>query len=156
MALKLGPMGKKIATGAAIAGGLTLGGIALSKRAEEKRVMAADDEMDKKYPFSQNCLEMQHILKTANLNLAQMEAEKSGNAGAKRVRARNAAALKRRIAEIEAYIPSLDCSKAIVAPDGLPTQATAPANSNMSKYLLYGLAGVILIVVFSNLMKKKD
>ena len=82
-----------------------------------------------------------------------MEAESGGNAGAKRVRARQIAALKSRIVEIEKYIPNLDCSQADLSTDG-PTQE-APA-SNMTKYLLYGVAGLILLVVFSNLMKKKD
>ena len=151
----LGPTGKKIAIGAAVAGGLTLAGIGIAKNAEQKRVLAAEDDMKKKYPFSENCLEMQHIYKTAKLTLAQLEAESGGDAGAKRVRARNAAALKKRILELENYIPNLDCSKAVLAPDGLPQGAVAPA-SNITKYLLYGVAGLILLVVFSNLMKKKD
>jgi hypothetical protein len=153
---KLGPTGKKIATGAAVAGVLTLAGIGISKNAENKRVQAADTDMDKKYPFSESCLQMQHILKTAKLSLAQLEAESGGNAGAKRVRARNISALKRRIVEIEKYIPNLDCSSAVLAPDGLPEAAPAQQTSNTTKYLLYGIAGVILLVVFSNLFKKKD
>ena len=152
---KLGPTGKKIAIGAAVAGGLTLAGIAISKNAEQKRVLAAEEDMKKKYPFSENCLEMQHIYKTAKLTLAQLEAESGGDAGAKRVRARNTAALKKRIIEIEKYIPNLDCSQAVLAPDGLPEAAPAQT-SNVTKYLLYGVAGIILLVVFSNLMKKKD
>jgi hypothetical protein len=99
---------------------------------------------------------MQHILKTAKLSLAQLEAESGGNAGAKRVRARNVEALKKRIIELETYIPNLDCSKAILAPDGLPEATPAQQTSNTTKYLLYGIAGVILLVVFSNLFKKKD
>ena len=82
-----------------------------------------------------------------------MEAESGGNAGAKRVRARQIAALKSRIVEIEKYIPNLDCSQADLPPDGSTQEAPA---SNMTKYLLYGVAGLILLVVFSNLMKKKD
>ena len=151
----LGPTGKKIAIGAAVAGGLTLAAIGISKNAEQKRVLAAEDDMKKKYPFSEDCLEMQHIYNTAKLSLAQMEAESGGDSGTKRVRARNTAALKKRIIELENYIPNLDCSKAVLAPDGLPQGAVAPA-SNVTKYLLYGVAGVILLVVFSNLMKKKD
>jgi len=153
---KLGPTGKKIATGAAVAGGLTLAGIGISKRAENKRVQAADTDMDKKYPFSENCLEMQHVLKTARLALAQLEAESGGNAGAKRVRARNVEALKRRIVEIEQYIPNLDCTHSVLAPDGLPKETPSQPTSNTTKYLLYAVAGVILLVVFSNLLKKKD
>ena len=153
---KLGPTGKKIATGAAVAGVLTLAGIGISNAAERKRVLAADADMDKKYPFSESCLEMQHILKTAKLSLAQLEAESGGNAGAKRVRARNVEALKKRIIELETYIPNLDCSKAVLAPDGLPEATPAQQTSNTTKYLLYGIAGVILLVVFSNLMRKKD
>jgi len=152
---KLGPTGKKIATGAAVAGVLTLAGIGISKQAERKRVLSTEEEMQKKYPFSENCLEMQHIYKTSKLSLAQLEAESGGNAGAKRVRARQIAALKARIVEIEKYIPNLDCSQAVLAPDGLPQDAPAPT-SNVTKYLLYGVAGVILLVVFSNLMRKKD
>jgi hypothetical protein len=151
----LGPTGKKIAIGAAVAGGLTLAGIGIAKNAEQKRVLSAEDDMKKKYPFSENCLEMQHIYKTAKLTLAQLEAESGGDAGAKRVRARNAAALKKRIIELENYIPNLDCSKAVLAPDGLPQGAVTPS-SNVTKYLLYGVGGIILFVVFYNLMKKKD
>ena len=152
---KLGPTGKKIATGAAVAGVLTLAGIGISKNAERKRVLSTEDEMQKKYPFSENCLEMQKINNSAKLALAQMESESGGNAGTKRVRARQIAALKARIIEIEKYIPSLDCSQAVLNPDALPQDAPA-ATSNTTKYLLYGVAGVILLVVFSNLMRKKD
>lgn len=168
---KLGPTGKKVAIGAATAGVVTLGAFTIAKKAEQKRVQGADKEMDEKYPFSQNCLEMQHILKTARLALAQLEAESGGNAGAKRVRARNVAALKKRITEIETFLPNLDCSKAVLAPDGLPQSSSSTivygpdgtpqvvpnqGTSNTTKYLLYGVAGVILLVVFSNLFKKKD
>jgi hypothetical protein len=149
----LGPKGKKIAIGAAVAGGLTLAGIGIAKKAEQKRVLSTEDDMQKKYPFSENCLEMKKINNSAKLSLAQLEAESGGNAGAKRVRARQIAALKSRIVEIEKYIPNLDCSQADLSTD-VPTQE-APA-SNMTKYLLYGVAGLILLVVFSNLMKKKD
>jgi len=152
---KLGPTGKKIATGAAVAGVLTLAGIGISKQAERKRVLSTEDEMQKKYPFSENCLEMQKINNSAKLALAQMESESGGNAGTKRVRARQIAALKARIIEIEKYIPSLDCSQAVLNPDALPQDAPA-ATSNTTKYLLYVVAGVILLVVFSNLMRKKD
>ena len=151
----LGPTGKKIAIGAAVAGGLTLAGIGIAKNAEQKRVLATEDDIKKKYPFSENCLEMQHIYKTAKLYLAQLEAESGGNAGAKRIRARNVAALKKRIVEIETYIPNLDCSQAVLAPDGLP-QAAPSTTSNVTKYLLYGVAGIVLLIVFSNIMKKID
>ena len=151
----LGPKGKKIAIGAAVAGGLTLAGIGIAKNAENKRVLSTEGDMQKKYPFSENCLEMQKINNSAKLALAQLEAESGGSAGAKRVRARQIAALKGRIIEIEKYLPNLDCSQAVLAPDDLPQDAPA-ATSNFTKYLLYGAAGVILIVVFSNLMKKKD
>ena len=150
---KLGPTGKKIAIGAAVAGGLTLAGIGIAKKAEQKRVLSTEDDMQKKYPFSENCLEMKKINNSAKLSLAQLEAESGGNAGAKRVRARQIAALKSRIVEIEKYIPNLDCSQADLPPDGSTQEAPA---SNMTKYLLYGVAGLILLVVFSNLMKKKD
>jgi hypothetical protein len=149
----LGPKGKKIAIGAAVAGGLTLAGIGIAKKAEQKRVLSTEDDMQKKYPFSENCLEMKKINNSAKLSLAQLEAESGGNAGAKRVRARQIAALKSRIVEIEKYIPNLDCSQADLPPDGSTQEAPA---SNMTKYLLYGVAGLILLVVFSNLMKKKD
>jgi hypothetical protein len=83
---KLGPTGKKIATGAAVAGVLTLAGIGISKvskQAEQKRVLSTEGDMDKKYPFSENCSEMRNILKSAKLALAQLESESGGNAGAK-------------------------------------------------------------------------
>jgi hypothetical protein len=153
---KLGPTGKKIATGAAVAGVLTLAGIGISKQAERKRVLSTEGDMDKKYPFSENCLEMQNILKSAKLALAQMESESGGNAGAKRVRARQIAALKGRIVEIEKYSLSLDCSSSLLPSEELGQEAPASKTSNTTKYLLYGVAGVILLVVFSNLMRKKD
>ena len=153
---KLGPTGKKIATGAAVAGVLTLAGIGISKNAERKRVLSTEGDMDKKYPFSENCLEMQNILKSAKLALSQMESESGGNAGAKRVRARQIAALKGRIVEIEKYSLSLDCSNLLLSNEGLVQESPASTTSNTTKYLLYGVAGVILLVVFSNLMRKKD
>ena len=153
---KLGPTGKKIATGAAVAGVLTLAGIGISKNAERKRVLSTEGDMDKKYPFSENCLEMQNILKSAKLALSQMESESGGDAGAKRVRARQIAALKGRIVEIEKYSLSLDCSNLLLSNEGLVQESPASTTSNTTKYLLYGVAGVILLVVFSNLMRKKD
>jgi hypothetical protein len=153
---KLGPTGKKIATGAAVAGVLTLAGIGISKKAERKRVLSTEGDMDKKYPFSENCLEMQNILKSAKLALSQMESESGGDAGAKRVRARQIAALKGRIVEIEKYSLSLDCSNLLLSNEGLVQESPASTTSNTTKYLLYGVAGVILLVVFSNLMRKKD
>ena len=153
---KLGPTGKKIATGAAVAGVLTLAGIGISKQAERKRVLSTEGDMDKKYPFSENCLEMQNILKSAKLALSQMESESGGDAGAKRVRARQIAALKGRIVEIEKYSLSLDCSNLLLSNEGLVQESPASTTSNTTKYLLYGVAGVILLVVFSNLMRKKD
>ena len=152
---KLGPTGKKIAIGAAVAGGLTLAGIGIAKKAEQKRVLSTEGDMDKKYPFSENCLEMQKIYNVAKLTLAQMESESGGSSGAKRVRARQIAALKGRIVEIEKYIPNLDCSQAVLNPDALPQDAPA-LTPNVTKYLLYGVAGIILLVVFSNLIRKKD
>jgi hypothetical protein len=128
----LGPKGKKIAIGAAVAGGLTLAGIGIAKKAEQKRVLSTEDDMQKKYPFSENCLEMKKINNSAKLSLAQLEAESGGNAGAKRVRARQIAALKSRIVEIEKYIPNLDCSQADLSTDIATQQAPA---SNMTKYL---------------------
>jgi hypothetical protein len=150
---KLGPTGKKIATGAAIAGGLTLASIGLSKRAEGKRVSAADATYDKKYPFSTNCAELKIFIERAKLELVQLQSESGGDRGAKRVRERNTAALKSRLSEIEKYYATLDCVNQLAAIEENLPQAQ-PESKGLGQYIWYGVAAVAAILLFTNLNKK--
>ena len=150
---KLGPTGKKIATGAAIAGGLTLASIGLSKRAEGKRVSATDATYDKKYPLSNNCAELKIFVERAKLELAQLQSQSGGDRGAKRIRERNTAALKSRLVEIEKYYATLDCVNQLAAiEDNLPQ--AEPESKGMGQYLWYGVAAIAAILLFTNLSKK--
>jgi hypothetical protein len=171
---KLGPTGKKIATGTAVAGGLTLAAFTISKGAEKKRVAGADATYDKKYPFSNNCTELKTFLDRAKLELVQLESQTGGDRGAKRIRERNLAALKSRIGELEKYSTTLDCSSLplptkeneqgylidetgnlVLNDKGNPILAqNSSTESNMTKYLLYGVAAIAAILLFTNLSKK--
>jgi hypothetical protein len=150
---KLGPTGKKIATGAAIAGGLTLASIGLSKRAEGKRVSGADATYDKKYPLSNNCAELKIFVERAKLELAQLQSQSGGDRGAKRIRERNTAALKSRLVEIEKYYATLDCVNQLAAIEENLPQAE-PESKGMGQYLWYGVAAIAAILLFTNLSKK--
>jgi hypothetical protein len=150
---KLGPKGKQIATGAAIAGGLTLASIGLSKRAESKRVSATDAAYDKKFPLSNNCAELKIFIDRAKLELVQLQSEKGGDRGAKRIRERNTAALKSRLAEIEKYYATLDCVNKLASIEENLPQAQ-PQSRGVGQYLWYGVAAIAAILLFINLSKK--
>lgn len=150
---KLGEKGKKIATGAAVAGALTLGAFTISKSAEKKRVAGADATYDKKYPFSNNCTELKIFIDRAKLELVQLESQTGGDRGAKRVRDRNLAALKARIAELEKYSTTLDCVNQLAAIEENLPQAE-PESKGMTQYIWYGVAAIAAILLFSNLSKK--
>lgn len=152
---KLGPTGKKIATGAAIAGALTFGGLIISNRAEKKRVAGADATYDKKYPLSNNCTELKIFVERAKLELVQLQSESGGDRGAKRVRERNTAALKSRLAEIEKYYATLDCvNKLASIEENLPQAEAEPESKGMTQYIWYGVAAIAAILLFTNLSKK--
>lgn len=148
---KLGPTGKKIAIGAATAGVVTLAAFTISKKAEEKRVLAAEGAYDKKYPFSTNCTEMKIILDNSKLELVKLQSESSGDAGAKRIRTRNIDALTKRISEIEKYYATLDCANQVIVSE-TPTQSEQ--SKGMSQYIWYGVAAIAAIILFTNLNKK--
>ena len=150
---KLGPKGKKIATGAAVAGALTLGAFTISKSAEKKRVAGADATYDKKYPFSNNCTELKIFLDRAKLELVQLESQTSSDRGAKRVRDRNLSALKARIVELEKYYKTLDCANRLAEVEESLPQAE-PQSKGMSQYVWYGVAAIAAILLFTNLSKR--
>ena len=150
---KLGPTGQKIAIGAATAGALTLGAFTISKRAEGKRVSAADATYDKKYPLSNNCAELKIFIERAKLELAQLQSQSGGDRGAKRIRERNTAALKSRLVEIEKYYATLDCVNQLASIEENLPQAE-PESKGMTKYIWYGVAAIAAILLFTNLSKK--
>jgi hypothetical protein len=150
---KLGPTGKKIAIGAATAGALTLAAFTISKKAEDKRVSAADATFDKKYPLSNNCAELKIFIERAKLELAQLQSQSGGDRGAKRVRERNTAALKSRLVEIEKYYATLDCVNQLASIEENLPQAQ-PESKGLGQYIWYGVAAVAAILLFTNLNKK--
>lgn len=150
---KLGPTGKKIATGAAVAGALTLSAFTISKSAEKKRVSGADATYDKKYPFSNNCTELKIFLDRAKLELVQLESQTGGDRGAKRVRDRNLNALKARIGELEKYSKTLDCANRLAEVEENLPQAE-PESKGMTQYIWYGVAAIAAILLFTNLSKR--
>lgn len=150
---KLGPKGKKIATGAAVAGALTLGAFTLSKSAENKRVSETEAAYDKKYPLSNNCTELKIFLDRAKLEVTQLESISGGDRGAKRIRERNLSALKVRIEQLQKQFNTLDCVNQLAAIEENLPQAE-PESKGMTQYIWYGVAAIAAILLFTNLSKK--
>lgn len=141
----------KVVTGAVVAGGIYYGVTAYEKAQEEKRIKAQEDEYAKKYAFSNNCNIMKSVLKNASLELAQLNSEQGGNAGAVRIRNRKVNALTKRIEAIKAYIPNLDCTQ--VPSEQLP-QGQKATSSNIGKYALIGGGALVAVLLIANLVKK--
>lgn len=150
---KLGPTGKKIATGAAVAGALTLGAFTISKRAEDKRVSATEGAYNKKYPLSNNCTELKMFLDRAKLEVTQLESVSGGDRGAKRIRERNLEAIKVRIEQLQKQFNTLDCESQLAAIEESLPQAE-PQSKGMGQYVWYGVATIAAILLFTNLSKK--
>ena len=141
----------KVVTGAVVAGGIAYGVTAYEKAQEQKRIKAQEDEYAKKYAFSNNCNIMKSVLQNATLELAQLNSEQGGNAGAVRIRKRKINALTKRIEAIKAYIPNLDCTE--VPKEQLP-QGQSAFSGNIGKYVLIGGGALVGILLIANLVKK--
>lgn len=142
----------KIVTGAVVTGGIVYGVTQYEKAQEDKRIKATEDEYAKKYAFSNNCNIMKSVLKNASLELAQLNTESGGNAGAVRIRNRKKNALTKRIEAIKAYIPNLDCTQ--VPSEQLPQGQQSAVSSNIGKYALIGGGALVTILLIANLVKK--
>lgn len=149
---KLGETGKDIAIGTAVAGALTFGGLVIAKKAENKRISQSEADYLKKYPFSNFCNEMKDTLQKAQLELAQIKASSTSTSGAKRIKERNTNALAKRIAEIEQYLPSLDCSAQSI-PENVVNDVVNAPKSQLAKYAIYGGIAIVGLLVVSRLFK---
>ena len=144
--------GKVLEVGAGL-GLLGLGINAVEQNAEAKRVKQTEEEYQKKYPFSNSCIQQKNILKNANLELGQLNATKGGDAGAVRIRNRRTNALKKRITEINTYIPGLDCTAELNA-QLAQSKSTSSISSNALNYVLIGGGVLIAVLVISHIVKK--
>jgi hypothetical protein len=101
-------------------------GIAVSKKAENKRRQAASNEYSKKYPLVDDLSSMEASLSNARLELKNLNNMAANTAGAKRVKARNSYTLSKWTLVMSGHIKDLkagmNMASSQVAP--IPAQAT--------------------------------
>ncbi len=101
-------------------------GIAVSKKAENKRRQAASNEYSKKYPLVDDLSSMEASLSAAKLELKNFNNMSANTAGAKRVKARNTNLLNKWTLIMSGHIKDLkagmNMASSQVAP--IPAQAT--------------------------------
>lgn len=89
-----------------VAGGLGLG---LSKRAEKRKKQAATNNFSKKYPLSDDCDDMELLIKNANQELLNIERRPARTAAAKRVKKRDSSALRSWVSIMKDHLKDLKC-----------------------------------------------
>lgn len=101
-------------------------GIAVSKKAENKRRQAASNEFSKRYPLLDDLASMESSLASAKLELKKLNSMAANTAGAKRVKARNSDLLNKWTLVMSGHIKDLkagmNMASSQVAP--VPAQAT--------------------------------
>jgi hypothetical protein len=101
-------------------------GIAVSKKAENKRRQAASNEFSKRYPLLDDLGSMESSLASAKLELKKLNSMAANTAGAKRVKARNTDLLNKWTLVMSSHIKDLkagmNMASSQVAP--VPAQAT--------------------------------
>ena len=101
-------------------------GIAVSKKAENKRRQAASNEFSKRYPLLDDLGSMESSLASAKLELKNFNNMSANTAGAKRVKARNTDLLNKWTLIMSGHIKDLkagmNMASSQVAP--IPAQAT--------------------------------
>lgn len=94
---------------------------------EAQRKEAASNTMSGKYPLTNDCNLMKSTIEAAKAELAQINASRPSTAGGKRIKARNADALKVWINEMQNFLKDLTCG-IVYTPEGIKvTPVAAPA-----------------------------
>ena len=117
-------------------------GIAVSKKAENKRRQAASNEYSKKYPLVDDLSSMEASLSAAKLELKNFNNMATNTAGAKRVKSRNTDLLNKWTLVMSSHIKDLKAgmnmassqvapipSQKTVAPVVAQEEASAPAQT---------------------------
>jgi hypothetical protein len=160
------------------------GGLALSKRNENRRKQAASNVYSTKYPLLNECAPMEDSIKSAQAELKIIDASPVNTSGAKRIKKRNSDTLKSWIGVMKAHLKDLTCGinvastesvapivmpssnmevpKLEKAPQGSESTADATNDENLPEpnnkkgvnWLLIGGAAIGVLVIFK-FMKNK-
>jgi len=101
---------------------------------EAQRKEAASNVMSSKYPLTNDCDLMKSTIEAAKAELAQINASRPSTAGGKRIKARNADALKVWINEMQNFLKDLTCG-ITYTPDGIkvtPVPSVAPSTPSQA------------------------
>jgi hypothetical protein len=85
---------------------------------EAQRKEAASNTMSGKYPLTNDCNLMKSTIEAAKAELAQINASRPSTAGGKRIKARNADALKVWVNEMQNFLKDLTCG-IVYTPEGI-------------------------------------
>jgi hypothetical protein len=97
-------------------------GIAVSKKAENKRRQAASNEYSKKYPLLDDVSSMEASLSAARLELKNLNNMAANTAGAKRVKARNSSTLSKWTLVMSSHIKDLKAGMNMASSQVYPAQ----------------------------------
>jgi hypothetical protein len=98
-------------------------GIAVSKKAENKRRQAASNEYSKKYPLLDDLSSMEASLSAAKLELKNLNNMSANTAGAKRVKARNSSTLSKWTLVMSGHIKDLKAGMNMASSQVAPVPA---------------------------------
>ena len=85
---------------------------------EAQRKEAASNTMSGKYPLTNDCNLMKSTIEAAKAELAQINASRPSTAGGRRIKARNADALKVWVNEMQNFLKDLTCG-IVYTPEGI-------------------------------------
>lgn len=100
-------------------------GIAVSKKAENKRIQAASNEYSRKYPLVDDLGSMQSALSAAKLELKNLNNMPANTAGARRVKSRNTTQLTKWTLVMGGHIKDLKAGMNVASTQSAPTAAQA-------------------------------
>lgn len=100
-------------------------GIAVSKKAENKRIQAAANEFSKRYPLVDDLGSMESALAAAKLELKNLNNMAANTAGARRVKNRNTAQLTKWTLVMSGHIKDLKAGMNVASSQSAPTPAQA-------------------------------
>lgn len=120
---------------------------------EAQRKEAASNIMSGKYPLTNDCNLMKSTIEAAKAELAQINASRPSTAGGKRIKARNADALKVWINEMQNFLKDLTCGivytpegikvSPVVAPAVMPSPTTPTAPTPVAQQPIVYTAEVV-------------
>jgi len=98
-------------------------GVAVSKKAENKRKQAASNEFSKRYPLTDDLGAMEASLASAKLELKNLNNMPASTAGAKRVKNRNSTLLSKWTLVMSGHIKDLKAGMNVASSQSAPTPA---------------------------------